>query len=110
MVKRSVGNRYSYELFEDPDFSELCNHNGKCEYLNCRFRHYGDNPRNALMEELHKKIALKAKKRKKKKAKKTRQRQKRSNKKKNLKREEQRDQTPKLHQSFRYYSASSFPA
>ena len=58
--------------------------------MDCRFRHYGDNPRNALMEELHKKIALKAK-RKKKKAKKKRQRQKRSNKKKNLKRDEQRE-------------------
>ena len=60
MVKRIFGDTYSDKLFEGPDFSELCNHNGKCEYLDCRFRHYGDNPRNALMEELHKKIALKA--------------------------------------------------
>ena len=45
MTKRTVGNAYSDKLFEGPDFSELCNHNGKCEYLNCRFRHYGDNPR-----------------------------------------------------------------
>ena len=62
MTKRTVGNAYSDKLFEGPDFSELCNHNGKCEYLNCRFRHYGDNPRNALMEKLHKKIASKKKK------------------------------------------------
>ena len=85
MVKRSVGNRYSDKLFEGPDFSELCNQNGKCEYKNCRFRHYGYNPRNALMEEFHKKIKLKRKKRKKKKAKKERQRQKRGSKDRNEK-------------------------
>ena len=62
MTKRNVGNTYSDRLFEGPDFSELCNHNGNCGYVNCRFRHYGDNPHNALMKKLHKKIASKKKK------------------------------------------------
>ena len=64
MTKRSVGNAYSDKLFEGPDFSELCNHNGNCGYVNCRFRHYGDNPRNALMKKPHKKNASKKQKKK----------------------------------------------
>ena len=82
MGKRTVGNvSYSEQLFQGPDFSELCEYNGHCGYLNCRFRHYGENPRDKLEEKLKAKIRSKEKKRQKKK----REREKRSNKKKNLK-------------------------
>ena len=51
MGKRSVGNvSYSEQLFQGPDFSELCEYNGHCGYSNCRFRHYGENPRDKLKE------------------------------------------------------------
>ena len=84
MGKRTVGNvSYSEQLFQGPDFSELCEYNGHCGYLNCRFRHYGENPRDKLKKELKTKIGKKEKKKQKKK----KQREKRSNKKKNLKKE-----------------------
>ena len=68
MGKRTVGNvSYSEQLFQGPDFSELCEYNGHCGYLNCRFRHYGDNPREKLKKELKTKIGKKEKNNQKKK-------------------------------------------
>ena len=64
MGKRTVGNvSYSEQLFQGPDFSELCEYNGHCGYSNCRFRHYGENPRDKLKEKLKAKIGSKEKKR-----------------------------------------------
>ena len=68
MGKRTVGNvSYSEQLFQGPDFSELCEYNGHCGYLNCRFRHYGENPWDKLKEKLKAKIGSKEKKDKEKK-------------------------------------------
>ena len=64
MGKRTVRNAsYSEQLFQGPDFSELCEYNGHCGYSNCRFRHYGENPRDKLKEKLKAKIGSKEKKR-----------------------------------------------
>ena len=68
MGKRTVGNvSYSEQLFQGPEFSELCEYNGHCGYSNCRFRHYGENPRDKLKEKLKAKIGSKEKKDKEKK-------------------------------------------
>ena len=63
MGKSTVGNvSYSEQLFQGPDFSELCEYNGYCGYLNCRFRHFGENSRDKLKKELRTKIGKKQKK------------------------------------------------